>query len=487
MSSLKVININESRRFTHLKRHNAIEHGRANALDLLVKGKPLYDVLNQLVESLESATDGLKCCISLLDDSKTTLSPFVGPSLSPEFLKALNNLRIYPALSTCAKALANKELQVCENVFDDEGWSNLEEIAREHSLISCWSQPIISPDGELFGTFCMYFSQPSTPEQDDIDSLLYEAQIVSIILERARNIEQLQNANISLEQRVEERTKALTEANLLLKKALDQRNEVQSQLVEMENMASLGTMMSSLTHEINTPIGVAITAISHLRSIQAQSLDSFKEGRLKRSELQKFFNESEESTEIIERNLIRSTNLIKTFKQLSVDQHSQEARRINVCGYLDEILLSLKPRLKRIKHKFCVDVDPELEIVSNPGAISQLLINLIMNSVQHAFDHKTVGHIVFKVRELEETPGEKIIKIVYKDNGCGMSQNTIENIYKPFFTSARGSGGSGLGMHICYNIVVKILGGHIDCRSEPGKGVEFTVTFPYGQLEPGIE
>lgn len=487
MSSLKVVDINESRRFTHLKRHNAIEHGRANALDSLVKGKPLHDVLSQIIYSLESATEGLKCCISLLDESKSVLSPFAGPSLSPEFLQALENLRIYPANSTCAKALASKELEVCENIFDDPDWAGFTDAAEEHQLSSCWSQPIISPNGEPFGTFCMYFSQPSSPDQDDIDSLLYEAQIVSIILERASNIEQLKNANISLERRVEERTKELTEANLLLKKALEQRNEVQLQLVEMENMAALGTMMSSLTHEINTPIGVAITAISHLRSIQEQSYELFKQDKLKRSTLQRFFEESEESAEIIERNLMRSTNLIKTFKQLSIDQHSQDARKINVCGYLDEILLSLKPRLKRTKHKFCIDVDPELEIISNPGAISQLLINLIMNSAQHAFDQDTIGHIFFKVREFEGTTGEKSIKVIYKDNGCGMSENTIENIYKPFFTSARNAGGSGLGMHICYNIVVKVLGGRIDCRSKLGKGVEFTITFPEAKLGLGAK
>lgn len=478
MSSLKVVDINDSRRFTHLKRHNAIEHGRANALDLLVKGKPLRDVLHQLIFSLESATEGLKCCISLLDESKTVLSPFVGPSMPEAFMKTLVNLRIYPADSTCAKAIASKELKICEDVNTNPDWVDFKETARANNIESAWSQPIISPDGEPFGTFCMYFSKPSSPDQDDIDSLLYEAQIVSIILERARNIEELKKANVRLEQRVEERTKELTEANLLLKKALDQRNEVQSQLVEMENMAALGTMMSSLTHEINTPIGVAITASSHFRAIQEQSYKLFKDDKLKRSSLKRYFEESKESAEIIERNLMRSTNLIKTFKQLSLDQHSQDARLINVCGYLDEILLSLKPRLKRTKHKFCIDVDPELEIMSNPGAISQLLINLIMNSAQHAFDDNSVGHIFFKVRVLEEGPGKRTVKIVYKDNGCGMSKSTIENIYKPFFTSARHTGGSGLGMHICYNIVVKVLSGHIDCRSKLDKGVEFTITFP---------
>lgn len=480
MSNVQLVEFSDSRRFSHLKWHNAIEHGRANALDLLVKGEPLYDVLNQLVFSLETSTQGLKCAINLLDTSKTVLSPFVGPSLPADFIKALENLRISPANTVCARAIESNELTVCEDLLDSPYWIGCRKLLIDSNIRSVWSQPIVAPDGEVFGTFCMFTATPSRPDQDDIDSLTYEAQIIAIILERANNISQLTKANSQLEQRVEERTKDLTEANVLLKKALEQRNEVQVQLVEMENMAALGTMMSSLTHEINTPIGVAITAVSHLRAIQETTFDLFKEGKLKRSQLQGFYEESEESAEIIERNLVRSTQLIKTFKQLSVDQHSQDARSLNVCDYLDEILLSLKPRLKLTNHKFCLDVPSNLEVISNPGAISQLIINLIMNSAQHGFDDGTDGRILFKTTLLTEIADQPMLKIVYKDNGRGMSEHTIENLYKPFFTSARHTGGSGLGMHICYSIVVKVLGGHIDCRSKLGKGVEFTITFPVG-------
>ncbi|GAC15668.1 GAF domain-containing sensor histidine kinase [Aliiglaciecola lipolytica] len=487
MNSSNVVNINEASKFAHLKRHNAIEHGRVNALELMVNGNPLDEVLCELIASLESSTPGLKCSINLLDDTQTVLNPFVGPSLPEPFLTALKNQKIVPAVSTCTAAIANRELTICEDVMQDARWHEFRSIASACSIRSCWSQPIISPDGEVYGTFCMFFSTAGVPDQDDIDSLNYESQIASLILERFNNIRQLKEANANLEKRVEERTQALSSANLMLKKALEQRNDVQTQLVELENMAALGTMMSSLTHEINTPTGVAITAISYLRSILETTTKAFKDDQLKRSQLQKFLEETEESVDIVERNLFRSTQLIKTFKQLSLDQHSQEARKINLSGYLDEILLSLKPRLKRTKHHFCVDVDPDLEIYSNPGAISQLLINLIMNSVQHGFEQDQSGHIFFKFRVIEKVAGHPTLEIKYKDNGCGMTEHTIENLYKPFFTSARNSGGSGLGMHICYNIVVKVLSGHIDCKSKVGKGVEFIVKFPISLDKPKLD
>lgn len=138
-------------------------------------------------------------------------------------------------------------------------------------------------------------------------------------------------------------------------------------------------------------------------------------------------------------------------------------------------MLSLKPRLKRAKHRFCIDVDPDLEIVSNPGAFSQLLINLIMNSAQHAFRKGQIGHIHISAKLADSG---KTLKLTYQDNGKGMSHNTIENLYKPFFTLARNKGGSGLGMHICYNLVVKILRGNIDCQSTINKGVTFNISFP---------
>jgi len=218
MSNAKIVDFYVSLRFSHLKRHNAIEHGRANALDLLIKGKPLYDVLNQLVYSLEGATQGVKCAINLLDHSKTVLSPFVAPSLATAFVTAISNIRVQPALAVCAKAVESGELTVCEDVLESPFLIASPKLLSESDIRGVWSQPIIAPDGEVFGTFCMFTPTPSKPDQDDIDSLTDEAQITALVLERANNINQLTKANTKLEQRVAERTKELTESNLLLKK-----------------------------------------------------------------------------------------------------------------------------------------------------------------------------------------------------------------------------------------------------------------------------
>jgi signal transduction histidine kinase len=467
--------------YAHLQRRDAIEQGRANAIDLLIKDRPLHEVLTQITCSLEAASEDIKCTILLANSNNLSLSPIVGPSLPIFFLDALKNIEIGPDAISCGASAYWKKPIFIEDISKHSSWQALRFVATEAGVNACWSYPIISPKGETFGTFVIFCTRAREASQDDIDSLEYEAKIVSIIVERAKNIEQLKLNNSKLEKRVDERTRELSDSNFLLKKALEQRNEVQTQLIEMENMAALGTMMSSLTHEINTPVGVAITAISHLRTMQLKSFQMFKNNLLKRSDLEAFYQECAESSEIVERNLLRSTELIKTFKQLSVDQHSQDARALNLCDYVCEVLLSLKPRLKRAQHTFCIDIDPAMEIISNPGAISQLLINLIMNSAIHGFPNQPKGRMLIKARTTLNKEGKSELLLEYRDNGVGMSPHMIENIYKPFFTSARGAGGSGLGMHICYNIVVKVLRGSIDCLSEPGKGVQFTLRFPLNE------
>jgi signal transduction histidine kinase len=236
--------------------------------------------------------------------------------------------------------------------------------------------------------------------------------------------------------------------------------------------------MSSLTHEISTPIGVSVTAASFLDDMQKSCLEKVQGEQLKRSELLTYLKESAEASQIIERNMLRADGLIKTFKRLSVDQHSQDIRTFTLCVYVNEILLSLKPRLKHTPHKFCLDIPTDLVINSNPGALSQLLINLIMNSVHHAFALDVEGQITIKARIEYDSQRNQKLHLIYKDNGKGMNAQTIENMYKPFFTLARETGGCGLGMHICNNIVMKVLRGTIDCRSELGKGVEFTIALP---------
>ena len=294
-------------------------------------------------------------------------------------------------------------------------------------------------------------------------------------VERHHQMEQeYQSLNAGLEEMVSQRTTALKEANQELIQTLQKLHQFQRQIVQNEKMASLGDMVAGVAHEVNTPIGLGVTASTMMLDRLKVLKEDFESKNLKASAMQKFINEGEENLNIIYRNLNRAAELISSFKQVAVDQ-STESSRVFVLGQLiDEILLSLRPRLKKLKHEIDVKCDPELCIESKAGPLNQILINLIMNSILHGFNDEDVGHIEITA----EVSGKRSLHITYTDDGSGIPDELRKRIFDPFVTTKRGQGGSGLGMHLVYNLVTQALNGSISVESAAGEGVKFDIIFP---------
>ncbi len=279
--------------------------------------------------------------------------------------------------------------------------------------------------------------------------------------------------NKTLEERVNERTEQLAEANNELVLMLETLKRTQNQLIQSEKMSALGNLVAGVAHEINTPIGISVTAASHLAERTAEITEAYDKNQITRSELEKFLELGRDMSKIILTNLDRAANLIRSFKQVAVDQSSEIKRTFNVQAYINEVLMSLQPELKKTKHQIKINCEEELEIESYPGALSQIITNLVMNSLAHAFDENESGLITFTI-----TKNQTMLNFVYSDNGRGISQENLGKIFNPFFTTRRGKGGTGLGLHIVYNIVTQTLHGTINCQSEPNHGTTFTISFP---------
>jgi signal transduction histidine kinase len=248
--------------------------------------------------------------------------------------------------------------------------------------------------------------------------------------------------------------------------------DTQEQLVQSEKMASLGGLVAGVAHEINTPIGVAFTAASTLQSRSQELKTAYSSGNIKRSMLDKYVNQADEIGEMIAKNLSRAAELIQSFKQVAVDQTSSERREFHLHEYIQETLLSLRPRLKKLPYQIHVECPDNIVLDGYPGALSQILTNLVMNSVVHAFEGRDQGQI-----EIRAQAHEHMVHLSYSDDGVGMSADARKRIFDPFFTTRRGQGGSGLGMHIVYNLVTRSLGGSI--RLPPSEtGVAFDIRFP---------
>lgn len=286
--------------------------------------------------------------------------------------------------------------------------------------------------------------------------------------------EESRNLAANLEETVAQRTQALKEANSELIQTLEKLHQFQRQMVENEKMASLGDMVAGVAHEVNTPIGLGVTASTMMLDRLAAIKGDFENKTLKASSLEKFIAESEENLNIIYRNLNRSAELISSFKQVAVDQSSEIARVFTFQQLMEEVLLSLRPRLKPLAHKIHIDCDLTKAVEAKAGPLNQILINLIMNSIIHGFENIEQGNINIHA-DLEPN---NLLRITYKDDGKGIPEHLRNRIFDPFVTTKRGQGGSGLGMHLVYNLVTQALNGTISLSTEEGEGVEFVIVFP---------
>ena len=251
--------------------------------------------------------------------------------------------------------------------------------------------------------------------------------------------------------------------------------QTQQQLVTQEKMASLGGLVAGVAHEINTPLGICVTATSHLKAEFEQVYSAFAEKKLQQSQFKRFLQHLHDGLKILEVNTERAAALVQSFKQVSVDQSADGSRDIELSGYLQDVLLSLQPQLKTIACQFELNCPENIEWTTDAGALAQILTNLVMNSIRHAFAETAEPKISLTVSR----QGQQL-QLDYRDNGCGMGPDDLKRLFEPFYTTKRSLGGTGLGAHIVYNLVTVRFKGQIEVQSAPGQGLHYRLTLPFG-------
>ena len=307
--------------------------------------------------------------------------------------------------------------------------------------------------------------------EEDLMLLHFVAQHVASAIDTVVNTQQRKDSQLKMAKQ----HRLLEQKNHDLNHVIEQLKTTQEELIQKEKMASLGGLVAGIAHEINTPLGICVTGVSHLQEeykIIKQSVDN---ATLTEVKLMNFFEDIEEVLAILATNTQRGASLVNSFKQVAVDQSSDEIRNINVLQYIDEITLSLRPKLKRTNITIDVECDSKLFINVNAGAISQIFSNLILNSVNHGFDESTKGRILIEAYEKNSS-----IIIRYRDDGIGIDDDALKLLFEPFYTTKRGDGGSGLGTHLVYNLVTGSLKGKITVKSQVGKGLAYLIKFPVG-------
>ena len=307
--------------------------------------------------------------------------------------------------------------------------------------------------------------------QDEIGQLAADFNIMAKRLKASQD--EVKGYSDALQHKVEERTLSLRQRNQELSLALEELKTAQSHLVQSEKMVFLGELVAGVAHEINTPIGIGVTSASYLEGRTKEVIKQFDNSDLKKSHLEKFFSECQQCSSLILKNLNRTSSLIQSFKMVSADQTYDEVRKFNVKEYIEDIIHSLAPRIRKTPHNIEIICDHGIFAHNNPGAFAQVMTNLIMNSLIHAYENEEEGKILIEVSN-----SKKKVSVIYADDGRGIPKEHLTKIFNPFFTTKRGQGGTGLGLNIVYNIVYKTLGGKIHCKSKEGKGTTFHIEFP---------
>jgi len=286
------------------------------------------------------------------------------------------------------------------------------------------------------------------------------------LLEQKRNLQE-ENTRRSITEQT------LTTTNKDLIHSINELNKAKERLLEAEKMASLGQLSAEVSHEVATPVGISITSSSYLLDQITRLQQALEENKISKKTIESFVENANKSTELLTNNLHRASELLTSFKHIAVDQTSDKVRMINVSNYIDEIIQSIHPKLKKTNHCIKVHCDESIEVYSHPGAIAQIIINLVINSIIHGFEKINRGEITIDVKLHHNK-----LHIDYKDDGHGLPQEAKDNLFDAFFTTKSNNGGTGLGTHIVKNLVVDTLNGTITAHSEVEQGLSYHIELP---------
>ena len=280
--------------------------------------------------------------------------------------------------------------------------------------------------------------------------------------------------NTRLEHRVQERTRDLDHSNQELLLTMQTLQRTQDELIQSDKLASLGSLVAGVAHELNTPIGNALVASSSLAEEVSQMQKTVRAGSMKRSSFDHFMERVAEGSDLTMRSLHRAVTLISSFKQVAVDQASERRRGFDLAQVLHELIDTLKPKLKHVGSQLSLDLQAGIAMESYPGPLGQVIINLFTNALTHGFDERGSGLITVHAHRLD---AERVV-VTVSDDGVGIAPEHLGQIFDPFFTTKLGRGGSGLGLSVSHRIVTKVLGGQITIRSTPGQGASFELNLP---------
>lgn len=463
-----------------MRKAEALRQGQAQVLEMITRDEPLCVTMALLMRLIEAQGDGMLCSLMLLEDDQQHVRSCAGPSLPPSYLALLDGLAIGPCAGSCGTAMYRRQPVVVADIMSSPLWAPYLDLVKPYGLRACWSTPIMLKDEQVLGSFAMYYREPRSPGPAELALTAVATHIAGIAIKREKNESELRRHREQLEALVQQRTGQLEASNAELTTALVQLQHTQRELVRTEKLASLGTLVAGVAHELNTPLGNAMLSagslVAHAQRIEAAVV----QGVLKRSDLRQFLADIAQGGTLLTHNLARINTLIQHFKQLAVDQTTDLRSQFALHALVVRAVDAISARVDMAKHQVEVDIDPAIVMDSYPDALTEVLCNLLDNALVHGLPAGQAG----TVRITAGMADGGNIRLALEDSGHGIAGELLPRIFDPFFTTRLGQGTSGLGLYVTHNLVTGVLGGHINVESQVGHGTRFLIELPQTASRP---
>lgn len=446
-----------------------LESGRSEVLRKVAQGDELGNILNLLCEKAEDYNPDMMCSVLLLNQEQGTLHPIASVSLPEDYCAALDGVQIGQGVGSCGTAAFQRQRVIVEDINTHPYWAQYKALALGANLQACWSEPIIGSEGKVFGTFAMYYAQPKTPNEEDIRFIETNANLAAIVFENNLARSQLVAANQLLNQTIDERNQQLMRTNEELSNVLVQQALDNSQSLKAAKVQTTKKLLSGFAHEINTPVGVATTAISFTQQIITQLCQGIDNNQLTKQTAIDHLNDMKDSVHLTASSLKKTASLIEQFREIDISHADNNKSKFLVDELLQDFSDSMKVKLGN--HQLKVEVEEGITCHSK-SALWQVFTQLVENSIGHGFSQLEVGTISIHISENNDQ-----LIINYQDNGKGINPEERNSIFEPFYSTQRHSGSVGLGLNVVSNTISNTYHGQIKLMDSP-VGVRYEITIP---------
>mgnify|MGYP000302938283 CR=1 FL=1 len=457
------------REISLLKKTRELEQGRNDVLRMVAQGAELEHILDTLCHNTQRYNENILCSVLRFDAQHNTLHPIASASLPQYYCDALEGIQVGAGIGSCGTAAFTKKRVIVEDINTHPYWMQYKKLPLGAGLQACWSEPIIGGDNQLFGTFALYYSIPTSPTKEDIQFIEVCANLAAVVFENAETRKKLLDANYLLSQTIDQRNQELEQANLELSSTLAQQSELHQKSVNLEKVSTTKNLIIGFAHEINTPIGIALTAITTAENQFKQLSQLLHQGKISRNTVEKLSNSVTEAISLNQISLTRTAQLLSKFNEINFELDVA----LSSPFYLGEFFSKLKVNFRHQSDDFKIEIAcEEIKVPHSESALWQIMCQLIENTFTHGFKEKPSGTI-----SIVATLNENSLVITYQDNGCGISSIHKDMVFEPFYSTNRSGGHLGLGLNLVANILTTTFQGKIQLLPAP-IGVRYEISIP---------